>query len=79
MGAVRMRGRLHYNVSSQKQETFYAFCLFVYATTVFWGLKTHIFEKGFQGATAETHQIQHIIVPTGTVYSQGDSTNYWRM
>ncbi len=46
-----VRGRLHDNVFSQKWETFNAFCLFVYKTTAFWGLKTHNFENGFQSVS----------------------------
>lgn len=40
---------LHDNFFSQKRETFMRFD-FVYTTTAFQGLKTHIFENGFQSA-----------------------------
>ncbi len=46
-----VRGRLYDNVFRQKKETFYVFCLFVYKTTLFWGLETHNFENRFQSAS----------------------------
>lgn len=41
----QLRGRLHDKVFGKKQETFYAFFLFIYMTTAFWGLKTNDFEN----------------------------------
>lgn len=41
--AMRLEGHLHDNVFSQKLETYYAFFLFVFMTTAFWGLKNALF------------------------------------